>query len=385
MNRLRYVSLIGITLAAFCSTAGADVDQLLQAITKIGHKGKGHAEATSAAQKLAQADADALIPILEAMDEANPLAVNWLRGAFEAIAARTLASQSLPVKELEKFLADTSHAARARRLAYEWIIQANPDAAERIIPGMLADPSPEMRRDAVLRLINQAKQAAQEGQKNMAVKLYRKALTGASEAEQVEPIVKALTELGETVDRVKHYGLLTEWYVIGPFDNRDEKGFPVVYPPEEHVDLQATYEGQQGPVQWQKLKTQDEQGVFDLAELTKPHKGAIDYLTTVVISDRDRPVEFRLATANAWKLWVNGELVFAREEYHRGMQFDQYRVPGRLAKGPNRILIKICQNEQEQPWAQRWSLQFRICDPSGLSADVQVADKPTATGSSNSE
>ena len=62
---------------------------------------------------------------------------------------------------------------------------------------------------------------------------------------------------------------------------------------------------------------------------------------------------------------MNGELVFAREEYHRGMQFDQYIVPGKLQPGKNTILLKVCQNEQEQDWAQRWAVQFRICDIEG--------------------
>ncbi len=76
-------------------------------------------------------------------------------------------------------------------------------------------------------------------------------------------------------------------------------------------------------------------------------------------------VEFRLGTSNAWKLWLNGELLFAREEYHRGMFLDQYAVRGKLKPGKNTILLKILQNEQTEDWAQDWSIQFRVCDFSG--------------------
>jgi hypothetical protein len=43
-----------------------------------------------------------------------------------------------------------------------------------------------------------------------------------------------------------------------------------------------------------------------------------------------------------------------------------------LKKGTNRILLKICQNEQEESWAQDWKFQFRITDTSGKG----LASKP---------
>ena len=74
----------------------------------------------------------------------------------------------------------------------------------------------------------------------------------------------------------------------------------------------------------------------------------------------------RLSTPNAWKLWVNGEQIFARDEYHRGTMLDQYRVKTKLKSGPNTILLKVCQNEQTEEWAQTWAFQFRICDRAGI-------------------
>ena len=76
-------------------------------------------------------------------------------------------------------------------------------------------------------------------------------------------------------------------------------------------------------------------------------------------------MEIRLGTPNGWKLWVNGELLFAHEEYHQSMRMDQYRTPAVFKAGTNRILLKICQNEQTEDWAQRWEFQVRVCDPSG--------------------
>jgi hypothetical protein len=120
-----------------------------------------------------------------------------------------------------------------------------------------------------------------------------------------------------------------------------------------------------GEVAWEKYTTEDDYGVMNIAKKTAPHKGAVTYGYTTFSADKARQIELRLGTPNAWKLWVNGELVFAREEYHRGTQLDQYKVRAKLKQGTNSILIKVCQNEQTEDWAQDWKFQIRACDSSG--------------------
>ena len=71
-----------------------------------------------------------------------------LRAAVDTIAAR---EKKLPLKGLNQFLANKANNPRARRLAFELIQGTAPDAAEKLIPTMLNDPSVELRRDAVQR------------------------------------------------------------------------------------------------------------------------------------------------------------------------------------------------------------------------------------------
>lgn len=97
------------------------------------------------------------------------------------------------------------------------------------------------------------------------------------------------------------------------------------------------------------------------------------YLTTEFHSPSARVVELRLGTPNAWKIWLNGKMLFGRDEYHRGMAIDQYRVRGELKPGANTILLKICQNEQKEDWAQRYEFQLRVADLSGLGLPSQPA------------
>lgn len=358
----RLCGVLCVVMACALPLAAADHAELIATIQSVDKEGRNHEQASAALKELSRSDAAAAVPILQAMKAATPLAHNWLQGAFEAVADRAAAGKTLSASELEAFVRDRSGDARARRLAYEWLIRIDPQSRERLIAGMLDDPSAPLRRDAVAHVIDRAKRASADAEQ---LALWRQALSGAVDEDQVKEIADKLKSLGEPVDLIRHFGFVTEWRLIGPFDNRGMQGFDVVYPPEKELDFEAEYEGMEGPVRWQSFSTDREMGKFDIAALTAPHKGAIDYAYTEFASNQTQPVEFRLATPNAWKLWLNGKLLFAREEYHRGMRFDQYIVRGELQPGVNTLLLKICQNEQEQDWAQTWAFQFRVCDPSG--------------------
>ena len=143
------------------------------------------------------------------------------------------------------------------------------------------------------------------------------------------------------------------------------KGYAVAYPPESELDLTAVYDGQLDTVSWQNIATDDDYGIVNIAEQIENYRGSVMYAVTTFRSAEERDVEFRLGTPNAWKLWLNGELMFEREEYHRGTRMDQYRVPVSLRSGENTIMLKVCQNEQEQKWAQKYEYQLRVSDSSG--------------------
>ena len=149
------------------------------------------------------------------------------------------------------------------------------------------------------------------------------------------------------------------------------KGFATAFGPEldlsagKDPDPQAEYDGQLAKVKWQPIATTDDYGVVDIAKQIENYKGSLMYATTTWTSDKDQQVEIRLGTPNSWKLWVNGKLVFEREEYHRSSQLDQYRVPVTLNAGKNMLMFKICQNEQTQDWAQRYQFQIRVCNSTG--------------------
>ncbi|MCX7827571.1 MAG: hypothetical protein N2689_18750, partial [Verrucomicrobiae bacterium] len=94
-----------------------------------------------------------------------------------------------------------------------------PESAEKLLAGMLNDPSLELRRDAVQRVIAEAARALEAGKKSEALARYQQALRSARDVDQIQAVAKTLRELGETVDLPKLFGFLTVWKVIGPFHN----------------------------------------------------------------------------------------------------------------------------------------------------------------------
>jgi hypothetical protein len=367
MTRWFVLTLVCALLAAH-QVVAQDTRSLIKTIHAIGNEGKGNEAARDAVLALAGRNASEIPDILSAFAGASPLAANYLRAAVESITDRSVkAKTNLPNVQLEKFIFDDEHDPRARRLAFEVLARVDKTAGDRIIPKLLQDSSPEFRRDAVQRLIDQA-----AAKPDNAKQLYQKALSGATDADQVKTISKALKGLKVNVDLQTHFGFLTDWKIIGPFDNVKLVGFAKVYPPEEKLDFKATLEGQKGDVKWGKITTEDDFGILDIAKSIAPHKGAVMYLSTTFVADKKRDLQFRLGTTNAWKIWVNGKLLFGRDEYHRGMAIDQYTVKASFKPGKNVVLVKLCQNEQTQDWAQRYQLQIRVCDNSGvavLSAD----------------
>ena len=362
-----YLVVAALGFTPFGQAASNELDKSVAALRAVGGEGHGNTAAGRALQRLAKGGAGTLPALLAGMDGANPFAANYLRGAVEVIAGNTLAKGGeLPLVELGEFLLNRSHDTKPRALAFELIRRVDAEAAEQLIPGLLGDPSVDLRREAVARLLGKAEGfLANAGNKPAAVLLYRQALDAARDLDQIKSISGALRELGRNVNLTRHFGFLVDWQMAGPFHNKDRAGFESVFGPEKNADLSASYDGIDGKVKWQRYSTGDEYGMVDFNKPYGDLKEVTGYAQTEFFSIIDRPAELRLGCKNAWKIWLNGELIFGRDEYHRGMRIDQYKMPVQLKKGGNTILLKACQNEQVEDWTVQWQFQLRVCDATG--------------------
>jgi hypothetical protein len=355
----------------------------LTRLKAVRNQGAGNEDAAKAWRDLVRLGPDVLPEVLTALNDAEPIAANWLRSAVDAIAERALAdNRPLPAAKLEAFVKQTTNAGPVRRLAYEWLARVDASTPDRLLPNMLNDPGAELRRDAIARAYRNAVKLRDQGHKAAASAAFRDLFTAAREPDQVDQLAKDLKELGATVDVTAHYGFLTRWLLIGPFDNTVEGAFQKVYPPEQKVDLTARYKGKQDQeVRWVAHTTSDPHGLVDLNKAIAKHMGAIAYAFTVVDSPAERPVEIRTGSNNAVKIFLNGKLIYFREEYHHGQRMDQHVGRGTLQRGGNEILIKVCQNDQKDTWAQSWTFQLRVCDALGGAVPltipaVQANEKP---------
>ncbi len=377
------------------SAEPADLALHLKKLRAVGVEGQGHRDAIQAWKQLSQADASHLPAILGGMKGAGKLADNWFRALVETVAQRQIdGGGKLPVPALEKFLADTTQSPRARRLAYELVAQVDKTAEQRLIAPLINDPSLELRRDAIVLALKAADARLAAGEKKRGIQDYQRVFHSSRDLDQIKVAAAKLRELDQSVDLPRHMGFVLRWNVAGPFDNTDGIGFDKVYPPENGVDLDATYAGKVGPTRWQTYVTKDDFGIVDLNdgfkrpemkkgtgfEFTDEHTGVVAYAYAEFDSAESRSADFRIGCINANKLWLNGVLLTANHVYHSGMEVDQYVATARLKQGRNTILVKVAQNEQKEDWAQRWQFQLRVCDELGTALLSQDRDlgQPTA-------
>ncbi len=378
--RILFAAAILVAVSS-TSTLAVDPEPLLKTLQDVGPKGIGSRDAGAAWKELVQVEAAQLPVVLAALDDAGPLAANWIRTAVDAIAERHVqAGGKLPADALSAFLHEKQHNPRARRLAYEWIVRVDPTAADRLIPQMLDDPSLEMRRDAVAEVIAAAEAAQLDENTEAAVTRYRKALQAARDLDQVKLIAEALKKLDRPIDLSRHFGFVMDWKLLGPFPSSNNIGFATVYPPEEAVDLSASHTGSVGPITWFSHSTDDDYGNVDLNKAIGKHMGVAGYATAQFHSHRRQTVELRLGSPNAIKIWLNGKLLASAEAYHTAYDvngvMDQYVGRGELVVGRNSILVKVCQSEMPHDWAQDWKFQLRVCDL--LGGAILSTDRPPA-------
>jgi hypothetical protein len=183
------------------------------------------------------------------------------------------------------------------------------------------------------------------------------------------------------VNVAEYFGFITRWHLVGPFESKQGQALTSSYPPEKATDATGKFTGKGGAeVTWKGVHTADRYGTVDVNKLLVRDKDAAAYALTFVKADKPTPCEIRIGTPNAVQIFLNGEKLFEREEYHHGAALDMNYGKGRLKAGMNVIVLKIGQNNQKETWAQAWQFQARICDATGGPLPDVVQAIPTDKG-----
>lgn len=338
----------------------------VRVLARVGPDGKGAREAAAAWPVVARAQPAELPILLAGMDHANDVARNWIRSALDPVLERARAeTRTLPRDALTAFLLDRRHDPQARRLVFDLLTAGNEVARKRFLAGMLDDPSPELRHDAVAAALSQANQLRTTGKKDEARTLFQQAFAAARERKQLDEAAHGLRELGQTVDMAAHLGMIQRWRLIGPFPDPHEKGLDTVFPPEQTMDLSANYEGKKGKVTWKTYASKDPYGLVDLKTGLADEPASVAYALASVQSPGPLAVDVRVGCYNAFKLWVNGQLILDRRDAFTGMSLDHYQTRAQLKAGRNVILVKVCREDAPSGVPQLCQFQLRITDASG--------------------
>ncbi|MFH1369507.1 MAG: TIM-barrel domain-containing protein [Elusimicrobiota bacterium] len=156
---------------------------------------------------------------------------------------------------------------------------------------------------------------------------------------------------------------IMKWKVIGPFDNANGKGFANVYPPEEKIGLNDSYEGLGGSIRW-KDACADSAGLVDLLNAFPAYPEHVcAYALSTLESKKDTNAQLWVGSDDGVKIWVNGALVWSND-VGRALTKDQDKVKIRLKQGKNTILLKICQG------TGAWAFTARLVDSEGGLNDI---------------
>ena len=146
--------------------------------------------------------------------------------------------------------------------------------------------------------------------------------------------------------RTERTETMRRWMTIGPFANWDGGGHATSYPPEETIDFQATYAGWFSPVSWRAWFSREEEGhTVDLqAAMATPNSGELasetgtSYAYAECISEDRCEGRLVIGGEGAFKVWLNGKEVLAREDAASEQMTAEADIF--LKQGGNTVLVK---------------------------------------------
>lgn len=168
-----------------------------------------------------------------------------------------------------------------------------------------------------------------------------------------------------TKDVAHQLGFITQWKVVGPFNNRANQGFcRMTYPPEQKIDLDATYEGLDQQVSWQPVLSQNPLGLVDLTQVYGQKAYVIAYAFTQIKSPTSKNVQLRIKTDDGIKIWVNGRKISTIDV---PLEMTDDAIPVKFEKGINTLLLKIPQK------TDFWAFTIQVTTPNGDPVPVKYA------------
>jgi tetratricopeptide (TPR) repeat protein len=152
---------------------------------------------------------------------------------------------------------------------------------------------------------------------------------------------------------------ISDWLLIGPFENVSASGYDKVFPPENEFVPTATYDGKRGiPASWFPIASSQSNTWIDFMKHF-PYKQSIYYANTFIYAPAAMPVQLRVGTSGSLRAFLNDSLVIECFDENNN-DLDTYITATRLQQGWNRLLIKCGCSEID-----RCNFLVRITDEHG--------------------
>ncbi len=244
-----------------------------------------------------------------------------------------------------------AHAPADQKLAdYEQVLKIAEDNEKRRVLGKLADIknpaalkmaqgyllSPETANEAALAVtaIGEAIYSKEPETVAAAMNTVRGSAVGEAAKEQARRIL-------DQIEALKNY--LLDWEVAGPFMQQGKSCT-------ELFDIPFGPEIEGAEVRWRAMPvdtTSEHTGYLNLLKELNGGEQRVAYLRTTIESQSERPARLEVFSDDGIKAWLNGKVVHSNNAMRPILPNpDQVNIV--LAKGANRVMLKITQNNL--PW-----------------------------------
>jgi len=225
-----------------------------------------------------------------------------------------------------------------------------------LIETSLADP--RLKGAAAEAAVPIARKLRAAGDQDRAIALCRKAVEATKDRNVLREAARCLREMGVDLQLAAQRGCLTNWWVLGPFPNRERATKNDFVPVGERIDLAKTVQDGDQTLAWKYAPVDDPMGLLDFERTVARMDNCGAYAYAEIESDRDQDVLLKIGSDDSVFCWLNGRLVHAWDG-NRGWGEDQDIVEAHLNVGTNTVLCKVING------GAQWSLSVRITDPDG--------------------
>jgi HEAT repeat protein len=251
-----------------------------------------------------------------------------------------------------------------KRIALERLAEiGSPESLPRVRP-LVQQGSDEVRKAAAGALVAIGEALARSGQTAEAEDVLTSSIDLLDDRNLVRRAAQVMRAIGKPLDLAAKDGFLTEYWVLGPFDDREKLRKADALPTDAAVNLAEPVAFEEQTREWRYRPSDDPLGHLDFEQAVarRDNVGAYAYVEFEVAEAQD--VLLKVGSDDDVVCWLNGEKV---DEFldNRGWSPDQDTVKARLRAGTNRLLCKVLNG------GGQWALSARLTDREGAPLEVK--------------